>query len=240
VDGTVGEMGRADDNKRDKLDRIMRAARSLFQRRGFQGTTMDAVAAEAGVSKGALFFHVGSKAGLVDRIFAADFQTWVEEAFATTAGGHVLDELVDAYRRLLLTMCARPELTRVYMTVVGASDDVFDAMAHLFDATSGLLATAVLRGELVDGIDLHQLSYNLWALYFVEQHRWLLDPPADPDRARDRLTAVFATQLAGFLAAGSARDAAARARPSRDVYGQSVRGPSESPVAAMDEVEISG
>ncbi len=48
----------------DTRDRILRALRDLLARGGTDAATLDAVAAEAGVSKGGLLYHFPSKAAL--------------------------------------------------------------------------------------------------------------------------------------------------------------------------------
>src|SRR3954447_17342990 len=45
-------------------EKILRAANELFERDGVEAVTTDAVAREAGVSKGTLFHRFGSRAGL--------------------------------------------------------------------------------------------------------------------------------------------------------------------------------
>jgi len=47
-----------------RRDRILRAAQRLFAARGYDGTSAEAIAEEAGVAKGLIFHHFGSKAGL--------------------------------------------------------------------------------------------------------------------------------------------------------------------------------
>jgi AcrR family transcriptional regulator len=57
--------------------RILAAARALFAERGVDGTSMDAVAAAAGVGKGTLFRRFGDRAGLIDALLddaMAEFQ----------------------------------------------------------------------------------------------------------------------------------------------------------------------
>lgn len=225
-------MGRAEDNKRDKLERILRAGRELFERRGYAGTTMDDVAGRAGVSKGAIYFHVGSKAGLLNRVFGQDFDRWIDEAFAGEigqggagqdevgqggagqgGGASIVDRLVTVYARLLALMCDAPELTRVYMADAGVGDgrdNAVGAMNNLLGRTVALLDEAKRGGELDPGVDSRHLAYNLWALYFVEQHRWLLANPSgtrgdvDAD-IRARLERPFTVQLAGYRTAPSGR-----------------------------------
>lgn len=202
-------MGRAEDNKRDKLERILRAGRELFAQHGYAGTTMNDVAARAGVSKGALYFHVGSKNGLLNEVFGADFNGWIDEAFEqdpVEPSAPFSDRLVGIYARLVALMCAAPDLTRIYMADAGAGegrDRAVDAMDNLLGRTTALLDRAKERGELRPEVDGRSLAYNLWALYFVEQHRWLLDHPNAPDadptpEIRRRLERPFVVQLAGY------------------------------------------
>ena len=61
----IVEIGRAERNKRDKRERLIRAARELFKTKGFQATTTSEIAELADVAKGTLFFHAKSKEGLL-------------------------------------------------------------------------------------------------------------------------------------------------------------------------------
>jgi AcrR family transcriptional regulator len=57
--------------------RILKAARAVLTERGVDGTSMDAVAAAAGVGKGTLFRRFGDRAGLFDALLddaMAEFQ----------------------------------------------------------------------------------------------------------------------------------------------------------------------
>lgn len=59
----------ADGRKAATQARIVRAAMSLFAERGYERTTIAAVAAEAGVSRAAIFWHFGDKSGLFQQTF---------------------------------------------------------------------------------------------------------------------------------------------------------------------------
>jgi AcrR family transcriptional regulator len=54
-----------DESARQTRRRIVEAARELFEARGYAGTTIDAVAEAAGVSRRTVFLSVGSKAELL-------------------------------------------------------------------------------------------------------------------------------------------------------------------------------
>jgi AcrR family transcriptional regulator len=55
--------------------RLLEAAGAVIRRDGAQALTLDAVAAEAGVSKGGLLYHFGSKRDLLDGLV----ERWLDE-----------------------------------------------------------------------------------------------------------------------------------------------------------------
>jgi AcrR family transcriptional regulator len=61
--------------KGDTRRRLLDAAAAVVRRDGAQALTLDAVAAEAGVSKGGLLYHFASKRELLDAMLAG----WLEE-----------------------------------------------------------------------------------------------------------------------------------------------------------------
>jgi TetR/AcrR family transcriptional repressor of mexJK operon len=66
--GRGGRPGRPKDLA--KRDAIVRAARTLFMREGFEAVSVDAIAAEAGVSKRTVYSHFSDKEGLFEAIIA--------------------------------------------------------------------------------------------------------------------------------------------------------------------------
>ena len=208
-------MGRAEDNKRDKRDRILTAARELFRTQGYDGTSMDAIAARAGVSKGSVFFHARSKAALLNQVFQIDMSTWIEEAFDAPPLPDLLEDLTNRYAALLQAMCAHPELTRVYMTQVAFADDEHERAT---DAMQLLLRPyrrpprprqAAAASSSPDAAT-DKLAYNLFALYFVQQLRWLGGAHRITDDVEGWLRDVFAVQLVPLLQPGPTRDTARR------------------------------
>ena len=110
---------------------------------------------------------MGSKAGLLNRVFEVDFSRWIAEAFSEIPDGALLDQLVSVYSRLLKLMCTQPDLTRVYMVDAGGGDQqgrAASAMEDLLGRTSQLLDAAKSRGDLQPGVRSDDLAYNVWAL----------------------------------------------------------------------------
>jgi TetR/AcrR family transcriptional repressor of mexJK operon len=84
-----------------KADAIMQAATDQFVRHGFDGTSMDAVAAEAGVSKQTVYSHFGSKDELFVAVVSAKVQEYGLDAVDMPAGGGLGRGLETIGRRLL-------------------------------------------------------------------------------------------------------------------------------------------
>jgi AcrR family transcriptional regulator len=77
---------------RDTRARLLDAASAVSRRDGPQSLTLDAVAAEAGVSKGGLLYHFASKRELLDAVverWLDEFQRDIDEAGGTFPVGYV-------------------------------------------------------------------------------------------------------------------------------------------------------
>jgi AcrR family transcriptional regulator len=73
-------------SRRDTRERLLDAAVDVVRRAGPQGLTLEAVAAEAGVSKGGLLYHFASKRELVDALVARWLDAWQAEMDADESG----------------------------------------------------------------------------------------------------------------------------------------------------------
>jgi AcrR family transcriptional regulator len=76
----------------DTRTKLITAAAAVIRRDGAQALTLDAVAAEAGVSKGGLLYHFRSKRELLDGLVARwldEFQEDIDAAGGTFPAGYV-------------------------------------------------------------------------------------------------------------------------------------------------------
>lgn len=124
---------RAAGETRDKL--LDAAARLLL--RDPSKLTLDAVAEEAGVSKGGLLYHFSSKAQLLDAVvdrWEASFQAQIEASADPTAGGW----------------------TRAFLDVT-AKDGEMDS--HAREVDSGILAVLALQPQRLDAV---RARYESW------------------------------------------------------------------------------
>ena len=68
-------------------DRLVRAGRERFAAEGFAGASLDAVAADAGVTKGSLYHHFSGKADLFEAVFEEEARA-LSERVAAELGAH--------------------------------------------------------------------------------------------------------------------------------------------------------
>ncbi len=74
----AGERGESTSSEQDTRTRILAAARQVFAEQGYLGATLDEVAASAGLTKGAIYWHFASKSEL----FLALLQAYCREQAA--------------------------------------------------------------------------------------------------------------------------------------------------------------
>jgi AcrR family transcriptional regulator len=130
---------------------LVDAARELFARDGYDATSLDAVAARAGVTKGAVYHHFEGKPQLFEAVFAREVER-LYTALSTVYGRK--KEPWDAFHagcRAFLEECLDPGLQRLVLldgfTAIG-----WEAMrgheAPLLDAMEIAIARAVEAGRI--------------------------------------------------------------------------------------------
>ncbi len=136
---------------------ILAAARELFAERGFQRTTIRAVAAAAGIDPALVMQHFGSK----DKLFAAaarstvDHDTLVDttaEQLAHAALEHVLAGYEDPERRESSVALLRSSLTHPAALNVLRDDVIGPAQASVAQTIGG--SDAELRAALLNACTL--------------------------------------------------------------------------------------
>jgi TetR/AcrR family transcriptional regulator, fatty acid metabolism regulator protein len=104
--------------ERYRRDTIQSAAQRVIARRGLAGSSMDAIAREAGVAKGTLYLYFKDRDDLLDQAAGRILDELLERLKGVLAGGRPLRE---SLRELVLTKFdffdANHEFLRVYMAL---------------------------------------------------------------------------------------------------------------------------
>ncbi len=156
---------------------ILDAAKHLFAREGFNGVSMDQIAAEAGVSKLTVYSHFGDK----DALFAAAVQAKCEEMLPDTLfelelTGSLRDQLKAIAQAFFALVTSEEAIsTRRMMMVPGNIDDKLKQTfweagpQRTHDAFAAMLQALVSKGEL-DIPDVATASAQFFTLIKGEVH----------------------------------------------------------------------
>lgn len=94
---------------------LVEAARELFAKDGFAATSLDAVAAKAGMTKGAVYHHFEGKKQLFEAVYAREMVSLT--AAIASAGARKRDpwDAFEAGCRAFLEACLEPGLQRIVL-----------------------------------------------------------------------------------------------------------------------------
>jgi len=194
--------GRIERSKRDKLERIKRAARKLFGRKGFEATTTREIAAAADIGAGTLFLYAGTKEDLLVLIFREEIDRVVTDAFATMPARPLLDQMLHLFGAMIALHERDRGLARVFVRELPFVEDrrhgVAEMMTSMFGGIANLIEQAKSRGELRADVPAPRLANSLFGLYFFQLQRWLGVGPITSRQRDEGLRAALNLHLEGL------------------------------------------
>lgn len=102
--------------KQDTRSALLTAAKRLFARHGFDGTSVRAITEAAGANLGAITYHFGSKRALYDQVLADATRPLAAAAIAAAGGPGSAGERVAAVVRVYFDqLVADPDIGRLMM-----------------------------------------------------------------------------------------------------------------------------
>jgi AcrR family transcriptional regulator len=140
-------------------DRILRAASDLFSERGYSGTSIAEICDRAGVVGPAIYWHFGSKEGLLSAVIDSSAEEWItiirNRVLATELElGERLDTLLNAWREIVEQ---RPNLLRLPFLIMleggPISADAVEAVRRLHERSKAEMIaglTETLGREIPD------------------------------------------------------------------------------------------
>jgi AcrR family transcriptional regulator len=195
--------------------RILEAAYRLFVERGYAGTTIVAVAAEAGVSPETVYLSLGGKRGLLEGVIERAIAGEDDPPTEDNEWWQTVARLPDAHRRLEKMVdysCRILERTRpIHVVIRGAADKEAFAAALGRRLLHGRLRNQTERirqhldGSLRRGLSVDEAGQRYCALTSPEMYHTLtVEFGWTADRHRRWLTDLLAAEL--FGPTGGARD----------------------------------
>lgn len=168
---------------------LLKAALAVFSRQGYSATRLEDIAAEAGVTRGAIYHHFGSKTDLYLEMvgeYNKPIQRIVEDAIAE--GG----TLVDMLRRQFVRLCAAMEddedlraIQEISTTKTEITPELAQGMALKLQSMEAQLdyltqgfAEAIACGELDSSLDPKLAALGFFSYLNGYSVLWLLDQSA--------------------------------------------------------------
>lgn len=136
---------------------IVAAAAVIFAERGYSRTTLDVVAVQAGVTKGALYFHFASKRDLANAVIAEQTRITLDRARETLTGGYpAIETLIRLNRNLTeqivtdVVVAGGVKLTTEELVAQLEIQGPYDLWTQLYRT---LFQRAIDEGQLREGLD---------------------------------------------------------------------------------------
>jgi len=146
-------MGRRNPKGMETRDRIMTVALELFAERGFASVTMDEIAAQAGVTKGAVYYWFADKDDLGRDLQHDLYERLTAAALAEfNAEGDIVANMrfaFEAFLRALGTLGQARFFLRDAWTIPALDEGGRRDQEAAVQLVTGVLAAAVDRGEIV-------------------------------------------------------------------------------------------
>lgn len=171
-------------------DLLLDTAELVFQQRGVSRTSLNEIAAAAGVSRGAIYWHFEDKADLFNAMMARVTLPMEEEIGCASdpAGTDPIGEMRRSVLEALHKTANDPQVRRVFEIATHKVEYVDemsgvrerhlqvrnDCLAHVQKA----LALAMKRGQIGSRVPARSLALGMHALIDGLIQNWMLDPPA--------------------------------------------------------------
>jgi AcrR family transcriptional regulator len=189
-------------NKADKQARIAAAARELFEERGFDETTIRAIAERAGVATGTVLLYGESKAELLLRLFVDELAEEIEQSFLSLDRAAALpDQILHLLSGFVRRYARRPALARVYVkeTLFVPPSPLTVRYETLTQDFIGRLAVIIAEApDRPASIDPFILAAAVFGLYLLHVAQ-LLGQSSGPDRELDTVLGSLHRAVAAIV-----------------------------------------
>ncbi len=190
--------------------RLLESAIELIAERGYAATGVGAVCERAGMAKTALYWHFGSKEGLLAAVVEQVGGHWIEEIqkSACQIGDPLerVERLIDGWRAILLEQPQRLRLLLVVLLERGdASAPTREALRRVWERAEAALVQGIEDSVDRPLPDLDLVAHTALTLLHGILMRRLLDPEGtDVERLFDEFRRTLTLTIAHRLGPGNA------------------------------------
>ena len=184
-------------------ERLLTAARTVFARNGFHGSSVEEIASEAGFSTGALYSNFEGKEDLFLVLMEREIDEHAREISAAVAErGSVSERAAGGARQWMAMIEREPEALLLFMEfwAYGVRDaemrpKVAARFAQARRVLTGLIADGVRDFDLELAIPAEQLAVAIDALADGIARQKLADPEAVPDELMGTVITLLLTAV---------------------------------------------
>ncbi|MFB7458397.1 MULTISPECIES: ScbR family autoregulator-binding transcription factor [unclassified Streptomyces] len=149
---------------------IITAAADLFDRHGYERTSLSDIVAHAHVTKGALYFHFAAKEDLAHAILELQSRAAQQVTNRVDEQGYSSLEALIRITYALTRLTVEGPVTRAGLRLATGGIDVRPPLRHPFtewlDIATGKLLGAVKEYEIQQDVDVHAVAHSL-VCFFV-------------------------------------------------------------------------
>jgi len=194
--------GQRERNKREKRERLLRAAAELFEKKGFAGATAREICRRARIGTGTLFLYARDKRDLLFRVFEGESRRLFSEAAAGVRGDEpIVDGLMRLFGAFMGFYAAHPVLAHdlIEQFFLRQSDhpDARGLAADYLAHVRVLVEKAQERQEVRSDRPAAQLGAAFFAHYGFWVQAWLVERAVGREDADKMLRAALELQLEG-------------------------------------------
>jgi AcrR family transcriptional regulator len=184
--------------------KVLAAARTLFNERGYETSTVRDIARKAGMSTGAVFANFQDKSDLFEAVEMEDLERLAEamRSIAARSGGSVdaklLEVLSEGYVYYADTLpLAQAIVAQSWLRPLSAELRARSALKGLLGIVGDVLREAAKNGEIRQDFDVRLVSEMLWGAYLANFRRAVFDG-WNLETLRARLADQIGLVLAGL------------------------------------------
>jgi AcrR family transcriptional regulator len=192
--GVQKVIGLRERNKQDKLRRIKDAATELFVQKGYDETTVRAIALRAGVGLGTVFIYAATKRDLLFLIVNDDLDDAVTRSHELVQETRpLLENLLRVFRAHYRYFGQRPALSRLTLREMGfyatgpEAEKYLKTRERLIRLIEQIVKIAIGEKEIAPREDFRTVAWVIFSIYQVEIRHWLSSDNLEISRGIARL-----------------------------------------------------
>jgi TetR/AcrR family fatty acid metabolism transcriptional regulator len=190
--------------QREKRRRILRAAITVFARKGYHASKVSDVATEAGVAYGLVYHYFGSKEQLLDTIFRRTWTNMLEAVEEVEREDASAREQIRAIAHIVLgAWPLDPDLIRVLIREVARGPQLEQEIGEIgraFDALERVVARGQEKGELRADVEPRLAAWILYGTLEEILTGWVFGKHTataeDVERAQESVVVILCEGLA--------------------------------------------